>query len=181
MSLMYRIKRLVKSDAYAIVEGLEDPKLILAQAIRDMESELEKLTKGIHQKKDHLEKLKKQELRYNEMLVQIELDINLSIDEKREDIAKKLIRNLIIHKRNIQACRHQSEILMGDIHAAEKDLAVKKQSYDEVLAQSELLNFSKQISPVFEEANNLVAVESALEHEVELEFLRRLKSKKEGV
>jgi phage shock protein A len=41
MSLIYRIKRLVKSDVHAFVEGLEDPKWVLAQAIRDMEEELE--------------------------------------------------------------------------------------------------------------------------------------------
>ncbi|MBU1917024.1 PspA/IM30 family protein, partial [bacterium] len=98
MTLIYRIKRLIKADAHALVDGLEEPKWILNQAIRDMETELQNQKSLFEDYKNKAEQLHKKIESLSMCLAQNEKDIDLAIDEKREDIAKHLIKKGFIYK-----------------------------------------------------------------------------------
>jgi len=180
MTLIYRIKRLVKADAHAIVEGLEDPKWILAQSIRDMELELEKQSILISDKSERLERLRKQFQNSKSIVEHADKDIELAMEEKREDIAKTLIRKIIINKKNMDILKEQEEILQKEILVEGKELTEKKQAYDEICSRSQTVAFPSKKDDVFHESKRLVEKETSLEHEVELEFLRRLKKSKGG-
>lgn len=178
MTLIYRLKRLIKADAHAIVEGLEDPKWILAQAIRDMEVEIEKQDSLISEKKTRLAQVKKQSQISQKIIEDAERDIDLAMDEKREDLAKVLIRKILINRKNLVVFKEQDDLLKKEIELEEKELTEKKQAYDEICSKSQTISFPNKKDDVFNESKRLVEKESHLDHEVEIEFLRRLKKTK---
>jgi len=180
MSLIYRIKRLVKSDLHAFVEGMEEKKWILAQAIRDMEEELERMGKEIEMKKVASTRVKESIRGAEATLSRTETDIEFSMQEKLEDIAKTLIRKLILTQKNLERFRKEEEVLTQDLHKADLDFQAKRRSYEEICTRAETLHLERLGEDVFQSASNLVPEEGSLKSQVELEFLRRLQKVKEA-
>ena len=179
MSLTYRIKRLIRADLNAFVEDLEDPKGVLAQAIRDMEEELEGMEGAITAKESHLLKLKDGLKSCQESLEQLDHDIDFAISQKREEIAKSLIRKQLIAKETLETMLQEQKTCAEEHKRMEAEFRTRKRSYEEVKARSQHLNLPRSDDDVFACAERLVPVDSTLEHQVELEFLRRLQDRKE--
>lgn len=177
MSIYNRIKRLVASDAHAFVAGLEDPKAVLAQAIREMESELARAEGELKARQNRLETLRRQRARCEEDRAALEPDIALAIDEKRGDLAKPLIRKSIVSKANGEALAREMALLSREIEALSKDVAEKRASFDEISARAEILDVRQDDGDSFACAERIVAGEPSLEHEVELELIKRLKAR----
>lgn len=178
MSLVYRIKRLVKSDAHALVEGLEAPKWVLAQALRDMEEELEKMEADLGVRRSQIAKIKDRLIASEAILSALENDIEFAMREKREDIAKNLIRKLFLAKRSLEDLSRRSKVCEEELVLVEEDYRVKKGAYEDIKGRCEILNLSRIDDDAFQAAARLVSQEGAaditLDHQVEIEFLRRL-------
>ncbi len=184
MSLAYRIKRLVKSDAHALVEGLEAPKWVLAQALRDMEEELEKMEADLRVRRSQIAKMKDRLIASEAILSALENDVDFAMREKREDIAKNLIRKLLMAKRTLEDLSRRFKVCEEELVSVEEDYRVKKGAYEDIKGRCEILNLSRIDDDAFQAAARLVSQEGAadvtLDHQVEIEFLRRLQKHKEG-
>jgi phage shock protein A len=179
MSLVYRLKRLVKSDLHAFVEGMEEKKWILAQALRDMEEELEKLRAEIEVKKTHQAKLKDSIQTGESSLAKIEADIDFAMKEKREEIAKSLIKRLILSRQNIERLKKEETQVSLELGKLQEDYRTKKQAYEEIVTRSEGIALEREGDDIFKSASQLVPEDTSLKHQVEIEFLRRLERVKE--
>lgn len=184
MSLAYRIKRLVKSDAHALVEGLEAPKWVLAQALRDMEEELEKMEADLGIRRSQIAKMKDRLIASEAIISALENDIEFAMREKREDIAKNLIRKLLLTKKALEDLSHRYKACEEETLSVEEDYRVKKGAYEDIRGRCEILNLSRIDDDAFQAAARLVSQEegmdATLDHQVEIEFLRRLQKTKEG-
>lgn len=174
MSLIYRIKRLIKSDAHQIVDGLEDPKGILAQALRDMEAELERLESELKTAEGRVEVLDRKRQAWEEALANLESDIGLAMREKREDIAKALIRKALVLRKNLRGTADEKTVLAADAHALRAELADKRGVLGEIRVKADAFALKAGVAGRGCRAAS-VPLETPLEEEVELEFLRRLK------
>lgn len=185
MSLTYRIKRLIKSDMHALVEGLEDPKWVLAQAIRDMEEELERIEADLGVRRTHVAKLKDRLIGNQAIVSALENDIEFAMREKREDSAKHLIRKLLIARKNIEDLIAKGKVCEEEVKMIEEDYRVKKGAYEDIRGRCEIMNLKRIDDDSFQAAARLVSEEgltdSALDHQVEIEFLRRLQGSKEEI
>ncbi|EKD51632.1 MAG: hypothetical protein ACD_62C00213G0002 [uncultured bacterium] len=175
MTLLYRIKRLVKANAHGFVDGLEEHQWIVNQAIRDMESELEKQTTFLSEQKQVRIALEQRVQNDDNELSQIEKDIDLALAEKRDDIAKHFIKKSLVGKKRAHTLSAELTSLKAEIGTLEKDLAQKQQAFDDICCQCESAKLSTNQDDVFDAAKVLVEKDLSLEHEVELEFLRRIK------
>ncbi len=174
MSLIYRIKRLVKSDLHAFVEGIEEKKWVLAQAIRDMEEELDKLGKETEARRSQTAQLSEKIKTLEGSRKTLESDVDFAMQEKREEIAKPLIKKLLLNEQNLSTLREDEKNSRRELSALEADFQGKKEKYDEVCARAESLHLERVNDDVFTSAGRLVPQDTCLEHQVELEFLRRL-------
>jgi phage shock protein A len=183
MSLAYRVKRLVKSDMHALVEGLEDPKWVLAQALRDMEEELEKMEGELVTRRSQIDKIKDRVIASEAIASALENDIEFAMQEKREDIAKNLIRKLIVTRKTLEDLSKRSKVCAEELTNLEQDYRLKKGAYEDIKGRCEILNLRRIDDDAFQAATRLVSQESGtdgtLEHQVEIEFLRRLQRRKE--
>ncbi len=180
MSLTYRIKRLIKSDLNALVEDLEDPRGILSQALRDMEEELERMEGAITAKESHLLKLKEGITACSETIDRLDHDIDFAIGEKREEIAKAFIRKHLITHETLKAMKAEQQACAKEHKEMEAEFQSRQEDYQRIKAESQHFNLSRQEDDVFEAAGRLVPTDSTLEHQVELEFLRRIQDTKEA-
>lgn len=179
MSLGYRLKRFIKSDIHGFVEGLEEPRWVLAQAIRDMEEELERMEAAVAAKKSHIFKLH-ESLKANTSIVKsLEDDIEFALQEKREDIAKPLIRRQLIALKTVEAVTTEESQCARDLEELTTELQARQKSFQDIRARSERLKLVTNDENPFSEAENLMSGDETLDQQVELEFLRRLQRSRE--
>lgn len=179
MSLVYRIKRMVKSDLHAFVEGIEEKKWVLAQALRDMEEELEKLGKATDARRNQLSQTAEKIRALETSRRQTETDVDFAMKEKREEIAKPLIKKLLLTEKTLNSLHEEEKVSRRELEALEIEWKEKKEKYEEICVRAEAFPGERVTDDVFEGASRLVPQETCLEHQVELEFLRRLQKLKE--
>ncbi|MFO1519614.1 MAG: PspA/IM30 family protein [bacterium] len=179
MSLLYRLKRLIKSDLHALVEGMEDQKWVLAQALRDMEEELERLSQTIHAEKTRQQRLNAKIESLAASTPPLERDIDFAMGEKREEIAKSFIKKLLLARQTLEKLKEETTQLARDLEKREAEHQTKKRSYEEIAARCESLHLERLNDDVFASASKLIPEESSLNHQVEIEFLKRLQKNKE--
>ncbi len=180
MTIFYRLKRLIQSDVHALIAGLEEPKLILEQSLRDMQDELAKSDAGLRECESTLKAaIKKQEELANG-IKDIEGKIAMALGEKKEEAARFFIKKQIL-------CKKQGEVLQKDIlklrealEALRLDFQNKQNAYNDVMKKKDEIVWQQELqNPAFAAASNFSVPDCEIEHEVELEWLKRMKMVKE--
>jgi len=106
MVLISRISRLFRADLHAVLDRIEEPELLLRQAIREMEDLLvqdEQRSRLLQQERRQLSS------RHNQLeqeLNQIEEKLGVCFHSNEEDLARKLIRRRLETQ---QFCGHLSD------------------------------------------------------------------------
>lgn len=103
MALITRISRLFRADFHAVLDRLEEPDILLRQAVREMEEELareERQMKGMEQERVRLGK-RREELDGN--LARIEEQLDLCIESGKDDLARALVRRKLESEKLVRA------------------------------------------------------------------------------
>ena len=180
MTILYRLKRLIQSDVHALISGLEEPKLILEQSLRDMQDELAKSDVGLRDCETTLKAALKKQDELAASIIDIEGKIAMAIGEKKEDAARFFIKKQIL-------CKKQGEVLQKDIlklretlEALRVDFHNKQNAYNDIVKKKEEVSWQQDLqNPAFAAASHLTVPDCEIEHEVELEWLGRMKMGKE--
>ncbi|OUR73613.1 hypothetical protein A9Q78_02765 [Methylophaga sp. 41_12_T18] len=139
MTLITRLSRLFHADVNAVIDQLEEPELLLKQAIREMEETLnndERQLKLLNLEQQQHQK-KQQELAEN--LTQLEQQIALCFKSDKTDLAKKLIR------RKLETEQFQSAIMV----IADKTEDTIKHLHTQLQEQQSQLSSMKQKADIF--------------------------------
>lgn len=172
MNILQRLKRLIKSDLNSVMDDLENPKKILEQTIRDMEVQIrikeENLKSIDHDLKVSFKKQKEVQSKMNTN----EENINLAIEEKREDLAKHFIKRKFLLEKSQENLKKEIEFLEERKVLLETDFDKQKKALIDIQDRAEA--FALQVKTQENHISN-EDFSSSLEHEVELEFLRRMK------
>lgn len=92
MALITRLARLWRADINALLDRLEAPDLVLAQAVREMEQALDGDRRRLAHLGRELDRLGPQEVACSETLGQAASALEDCLAEGREDLARPLIR-----------------------------------------------------------------------------------------
>ncbi len=139
MSIVNRLKQMVRADANAVLDNIEDPESLLKQSLRDMSqslSEQEKyLAKLEHQKTVLLKDIDQQE----SSLVDIQHELELCLDEQNESLARHVV------KRKLQASRilQQMQLRLDQLIACQKikqaEFAERKMTFEALEQQAKVV------------------------------------------
>ncbi|OUR64307.1 hypothetical protein A9Q79_07670 [Methylophaga sp. 42_25_T18] len=144
MALITRLSRLFHADVNAVLDQLEEPELLLKQAIREMEESLNHDERQIKlldiEQQQHNQK--QQEL--TQTLTNLEQQIALCFKSSKDDLAKVLIR------RKLEVEQYQAA-LVRKLSKAEEDLSQLKSQLQEQQSQ---LSSMKQKSDIFGQTSN---------------------------
>jgi phage shock protein A len=179
MALISRISRLFKADFHAVLDHVEEPHMLLKQAVREMEEEL---NAGEMRHREALVEREDLNARQEEMLQALS-DIDEELDICFEDEKSELARELI--KRKLQAQRVNKRVA-ARLEAAQKALLEDKK----ILAEHQAaLESARQKAELFQERLPHKACDSAFlddmawnpralavsDNDVEVAFLREKK------
>jgi phage shock protein A len=132
MALITRISRLFKADFHAVLDQVEEPRILLRQAIRDMEEDVSEAEHRRRQLRIDADQLRQRRDELEQALGENDeqLDICFESDEER------LARDLIKRKLQTQGLSNRVSARLGN---AEKELQSLGRSLDENRAALESL------------------------------------------
>jgi phage shock protein A len=143
MGIIKRVSRLFKADMHGILDILEEPEMILKQAVREMQEEIEK-------SENHLNFLLCQQARLNKIdqelatrIIDLQQQISFCLD-KNELLAKSLLRKKLEAELQIKAVTQQLHELVAEHSQQASQLDERKEKLQATLDKAAL--FSEQHS-----------------------------------
>ena len=92
MALINRVSRLFKADFHAVLDQIEEPEMLLKQAIREMEDDLAEAEQRIKVCAHDQEALATRKSEVDGKLAEIDDELDLCFASKKDDLAKGLIK-----------------------------------------------------------------------------------------
>ena len=92
MALINRVSRLFKADFHAVLDRIEEPELVLQQAIRDMEEELSAAEQQIGACEHEDDALQRRASELGDKLAEIDSELDLCFANGKDDLARSLVR-----------------------------------------------------------------------------------------
>ncbi|MFQ6004302.1 MAG: PspA/IM30 family protein [Woeseia sp.] len=130
MALINRVSRLFKADFHAVLDQIEEPELLLKQAIREMEDDLAETERRIKVCSHDQQALATRRSEIESRLADIDEELDLCFASKKDDLVKGLIRKKLEAER-------LSKRLDSKQGATEKYLADQQKMLDENRASLE--------------------------------------------
>jgi phage shock protein A len=130
MALITRISRLFKADFHAVLDQVEEPEMLLRQAIREMEDDLSEAELHQRQTLNERDELKVRRSELEQSLTEIDEELDICFESDEDELARDLIR------RKLQTQR-LSKRVTARFSTAEKDVHLQQKSLQENLATLE--------------------------------------------
>lgn len=92
MTIVNRISQLFKADFHAVLDHIEEPELLLRQAIRDMEADLARQEQQIRSDGCEQAELNLRQKQLQRRLHEFDKELDLCFGSGKDDLAKGLIR-----------------------------------------------------------------------------------------
>ncbi|MGI9336876.1 MAG: PspA/IM30 family protein [Gammaproteobacteria bacterium] len=140
MALITRLSRLFRADLHAVLDRVEEPDVLLRQAIREMDEELE-----ADQQRMKLLELEQGQLvaRAGELersLADLEEELNVCFDSGKDDLARRTIRRRLEAQRLLKFLGNKREALEQDLGELQARVAENRLRLDSMRQKSELLS-----------------------------------------
>jgi len=172
MALINRISRVFQADIHAVLDRIEEPDLLLKQAIREMEEELSSDEQRLKILEHEQSLLNTRKSEIQEDLASIDSELDLCFNAGKNDLARSLIKRQLEIK---QFCKH----LTYKDKALQQSLTNLTNRFDEnqlqlVGMQQKAALLAEDIQPNYNSQNqNWNKVDfSVSEEDVEIAFLR---------
>lgn len=92
MALITRVSRLFRADFHAVLDRLEEPDVLLKQAIREMEEDIVRGEQRVKALRHEQEQLTQQCRDLDESLPQIEEELDVCFASQKDDLARALVK-----------------------------------------------------------------------------------------
>ena len=124
MALINRVARLFRADFHAVLDQIEEPELLLRQAIRDMEGELCAADERIAALVREQSNLRARASDVESSLVDVDRQLDLSFRSGKDDLARGFVRRKLEAERLLKR-------LCGKIEACDENLAGERRQADQ--------------------------------------------------
>ena len=174
MAILTRISRLFRADLHALLDYIEEPEILLRQALREMEEEIDQGRQRLQQLQRELTTVQGQVQTLQEKTPQFDQEITACFDANNTILAKNFIRRKLENQSLSQLYTNRITKLTAMIREKNQILIEQQGSYDGLKQKSDLLiKENKHWSRCIDSQENGTA--QVLEDQVELEFLKEQK------
>lgn len=139
MALITRVSRLFRADVNAVLDRMEEPELLLKQAVREMEEELARE----EQRARLMElELKQVATRYSDLenrVGEIGEELDLCFDTGNEELARVLLKRKLESERFIKFLARKREELERTVEALSARIEENRTRLDSMRQKAELL------------------------------------------
>lgn len=139
MALITRVSRLFRADLHAVLDRIEEPDILLRQAVRDMEEELdrdEQRSKRLVHEQTQID-ARLQEL--NQSLERIAGELDVCFASGKDDLARALIRRRLEAQRFQHHLERKRQQLTTTLESLRRRLSEQRAQLEAMRQKAELL------------------------------------------
>ncbi len=144
MALIRRMARLFRADFHAVLDRVEEPDILLRQAIREMEDELARDEQCCARYETEREQLTKKETAFQDTLASLRDELDVCFVADKEDLARSLIRRRLETERALQLLGQRRDRLETRITQLRRRLADNRIHYESMRQKAELFDEQKE-------------------------------------
>lgn len=167
MALITRLSRLFQADMHAVLDRLEEPELLLRQAIRDMENETAGEARRLQASEAEARRLAARATQCEATQARIAGDLELCFEAGNEPLARVLLRRRLQCERLQRHLAGQLEPLEAGIIDQRRELGERRRRLDELREQAAVFETAPAVTEHAFEAED----GSVSEADVELALL----------
>ena len=170
MALISRVMRLFRADLHAVLDSIEEPELLLRQAIREMEEEVARQRQRVGTMGQRRELLKSREAETGALLSELEEQLEVCFDAGNDELARTLIRRRLEEERSLKALQRGRGELEKGLDTLSATLEQNRTRLEEMKNRAELLVSNG--SPSDREEAWAIPYGRVRDEDVEVAFLR---------
>jgi len=138
MALITRVTRLFRADFHAVLDRVEEPDILLRQAIREMEEDLLRDEQVYRRHQREHEQLGKREREFQQLLQSLSGELDVCFAANKEDLARSMIRRRLETERSMQLLQRRRETVAVQLEQLGQRLAENRSRYDSMRQKAEL-------------------------------------------
>lgn len=177
MALVTRVSRMFRADLHAVLDRLEEPDVLLRQAVREMEEELGRDQQRIKVMGHELEQLIARNSDLERSLDDIEEELDLCFESDKHDLARVLIKRKLEAERFAKHLCRKRQVLEESVARLNTRIEENRAQLESTRQKAELL--SEDSPPDQPEESWASPTVSVRDQDVEVAFLRE-KQKRSG-
>ena len=139
MALINRISRMFTADFHAVLDRIEEPKVLLAQAIREMEDELAAGEARLHRASVEQDQVLARQERLAESLTGFDDELDICFDSGEESLARGLIKRKLETGRLLKNAGARRELLLARVTELQAILEENRASLDSMRQKAAVL------------------------------------------
>jgi len=170
MTLIARVSRLFKADLHAVLDRVEEPDLVLRQAIREMEEDLARDGRRMDALHAELQRIAARDSEIELSLGGIEEELDVCFDAGKDDLGRALIRRRLEGRSHRATLARRREGLEEKLVRLESRIREHGVQLDAMRQKAELLA-PQEAEPFGGEARDIPDLR-VRDEDVEVAFLR---------
>ena len=143
MALINRVTRLFRADLHAVLDRVEEPDILLRQAIREMEEDLARDEQAYRRHEREHELLAKKESEFRQLHAALSEELDVCFAADKEDLARSLIRRRLETEGSLQLLERRRETLAAQRDRLAQRLAENRTHYESMCQKAELFDERK--------------------------------------
>ena len=140
MALITRLSRLFTADFHAVLDRLEEPDVLLRQAVREMEDELAQCEQRLNRSRHEYGQLLHRETEIGETIDELDEQLDLCFSSGEETLAKALVKRKLPQVTMQRTVRSNREKIEKEIETTRANLVEQRQRFESVRQKAELLS-----------------------------------------
>jgi phage shock protein A len=138
MALITRISRLFTADVHAVLDRIEEPEVVLKQAVREMAEEVACAEQHLRWLDTEITQLQQRQEDAAVQIAAIDGELDLCFEAGEEDLARSLVRRKLVAQQHRQQAARQLESTEQDRNRLQERVAEQRQLLTDTQQKAEL-------------------------------------------
>ena len=138
MTLITRISRLFSADLHAVLDRVEEPGIVLKQAVRDMQAAVADQERRIHTLRLQAEQLARTRDDASARLEESENELNACLNAENDDLARSVIHRRLQLERRLTELDARAETLRRALDEHERLLERRRRELEALRSKAEV-------------------------------------------
>ncbi len=175
MALITRMTRLFRADLHAVLDHIEEPDILLRQALREMEASFTGSEQQLKLLKHEAVQLKNRTQDFEQALQEMDDELDICFFSQQDDLARALVKRKLESKRHLKQTAEKLTTTRQNCSTLEQKLNEQRAQLENMRQKVELLNDDSTSSG---NDNSWQAREFSIrDDEVEIAFLKEKKKR----
>jgi phage shock protein A len=137
MALLTRLSRLLTADFHAVLDRIEEPDVLLKQALREMEDELHAAESRLRGLRHERERVQTRLAALDGALVRLDAELDLCFASNEEDLARAVVKRKVETRAAAGTARQRVESLAKSIAEQEATVTGQRERIEALRQQAE--------------------------------------------